>query len=308
MRQQQVTHVGFSDESNWKQGRFRSLGLVTTSVDYVDSLSNMLRCFLLESNMKEFKWKQLDGDNERRIAEEMCKFAIHQACAGRLRVDVLIWDINDTRHNISGRDDIANLQRMYYHLFRNVMRARWPENAVWRFHPDEHTGLNWETVRDYLIEKSVIEKSVTATVDTSLFSREPFRIMLRRDFGIEEIQQVSSEHYPLLQLADLFAGLAVFSYDKYDRYAQWLESQLQPECLFDELENPLSLSNSERARFPVLKIFDEECKRRKLGVSLNEKKGLWTPRPQNPINFWMYEPQHPLDKAPVRKRDDLRPT
>jgi hypothetical protein len=52
----------------------------------------------------------------------------------------------------------------------------------------------------------------------------------------------------------------------------------------------------------VLKKFDETCKERKLGVSLKTKKGLWTPDPQRPINFWLYEPQHPEDKAPQKAK------
>jgi len=125
-----VSHVGFSDESYWNIGRYRSLGLVTTSVDLHASLENELLCLLEKSEVREFKWKKLDGAKERFAAIKMCEFAIENALARKLRVDVLIWDIQDSRHNVPGRDDIANLQRMYYHLFRNVLRARWPNDAV----------------------------------------------------------------------------------------------------------------------------------------------------------------------------------
>lgn len=120
-----VTHVGFSDESNWNTGRFRSLGLVTAPLEYLDGLARELRHLLEESDMAEFKWKKLDGAKERFTAQKMCKFTVDKACAMQLRVDVLVWDIQDSRHSVHGRDDIANLQRMYYHLFRNVLRARW---------------------------------------------------------------------------------------------------------------------------------------------------------------------------------------
>jgi hypothetical protein len=291
-----ATHVGFADESNWNVGRYRSLGLVTTSVDLHASLENELLCLLKKSEVREFKWKKLDGAKERFAAIKMCEFAIENALARKLRVDVLIWDIQDSRHKIARRDDIANLERMYYHLFRNVLRMRWPDDAVWRLHPDEHTALNWETVEDCI-------KNVSTTVDVvrSLFTGGKFRIRLRREFGLEEIQPVSSGKHPLLQLADLFAGLAVFSREKFREYQMWNEATSQQKRLFDEADAAKGPSRSSGERFILLKKFDALCKQKRLGVSLNTKQGLWTPKPENPINFWLYEPQHPEDIAPQKR-------
>jgi len=295
-----ITHVGFADESHWNTGRYRSLGLVTTAVESLDRLQGELTRLLDESGLAEFKWKKLNGAKERFAAIKMCKFAVNAACEGLLRLDLLIWDIQDSRHNVTGRDDIANLQRMYYHLSRNVLRARWPNNAVWRLHPDEHTALDWETVQDFLENRSV-----SVEVDRSLFTGGWFRIRLRREFGIETIQPVSSAEHPLLQLADLFAGLAVFSRDKFNDYEKWLQATSPQASLFDEADASSSLSRSSRERFHVLEKFDHMCKEKKLGVSLEKSRGLKTFRPQNPINFWMYEPQHPEDKAPQKGKKSV---
>jgi type I restriction enzyme S subunit len=292
-----VSHVGFSDESYWNVGRYRSLGLVTTSVDLHASLENELLCLLEKSEVREFKWKKLDGAKERFAAIKMCEFAIENALARKLRVDVLIWDIQDSRHNVPGRDDIANLQRMYYHLFRNVLRARWPNDAVWRLHPDEHTALDWETMRDCLENASV-----TVEREPSLFTGGEFRIRLRREFGIEEVRPIPSDQHPLLQLADLFAGLAAFSHERFDEYQKWLHTASPKPPLVNEAKACVDPSRASQERFQVLKKFDEACKKRKLGVSLKTKQGLWTPDPQNPINFWLYEPQHPEDKAPQKAK------
>ena len=292
-----VSHVGFSDESYWNVGRYRSLGLVTTSVDLHASLENELLCLLEKSEVREFKWKKLDGVKERFAAIKMCEFAIENALARKLRVDVLIWDIQDSRHKIARRDDIANLERMYYHLFRNVLRMRWPDDAVWRLHPDEHTALNWETVED-----CIENVSTTVDVDRSLFTGGKFRIRLRREFVLEEIQPVSSGKHPLLQLADLFAGLAAFSHEKFDEYRRWSATTSPQMFLLDEARASIDPSRASQERFEVLKRFDEMCKQKKLGVSLMNKGGLWTPDPQNPINFWLYEPQHPEDKAPQKAK------
>jgi len=291
-----VTHIGFADESHWNTGRFRSLGLVTTSLNLHAILQNELRRLLEESGVSEFKWKKLDGASEKFAAIKMCEFAIGNVLARKLRVDVLIWDIEDSRHRITGRDDIANLERMYYHLFRNVLRARWPNNAIWRLHPDEHTALDWETVKDCLEAKST-----SIEVDCTLFPVGGFKERLRREFGIEEIQPVSSGDHPLLQLADLFAGLAVFSRDRFGDYQKWLKDKLPQVYLFEDADHPSDSSRRSRERFPVLNSFNEACKQRKLGVSLKTKRGLWTPDPKNPINFWKYEPQHPEDKAPQKR-------
>jgi len=291
MSKAKVTHVGFSDESHWNTGRFRSLGLVTTPLDVTFELEEKLRDILKESGIFEFKWQKLDGAKERVAAIKMCDFVVNAACKGILRVDVLVWDILDKRHNIRGRDDIANLQRMYYHLFRNVLRARWPDDAIWRLHPDENTAMDWKTVKDCL--DSV---SITTEVECSLFTGGRFCHRLRREFGIEEICPVSSADNPLLQLADLFAGLAVFSWDKFDEYQKWLETMSPQQPLFAQAEVLKDLSRSSRERFQVLKEFDDLCKKR--------EGGLRTFQPSNPINFWMYVPQHPQDRAPVRSADE----
>lgn len=291
-----ITHVGFGDESNWNKGRFRSLGLVTTPLAAFNDLNEQLRHILDESDVKEFKWQNLRQARERFAAEKMCDLAVEAVLRQQLRVDVLIWDIEDSRHKITARDDIANLQRMYYHLFRNVLRARWPDNAVWRLHPDEHTALDWETVQDCLEAKST-----KLEPEHSLFPNEKFRERLRREFRVEEIRPVFSQDSPLLQLADLFAGLAIFSYDKFQDYQRWLQAKSPQKPLLNEADDPSDPSRASKERFAVLQRFDEACKRRKLGVSLKTRGGLWTPNPQNPINFWMYEPQHPEDRAPQRR-------
>ncbi len=290
-----ITHVGFADESHWNIGRFRSLGLVTISVDSLKSINDRLWSLLNESGISEFKWKKLNGAKERFAAQKLCKFAVEACCGRELRVDVLVWDIQDHRHRIAKRDDIANLERMYYHLFRNVLRARWPDSAFWKLYPDEHTALNWATVQDCLDNKSI-----TVAVERSLFTGGQFQTRLRREFGIEKIQPVLSEKHPLLQLADLFAGLAVFSRDKFDEYETWMRVKSPQASLFDEPDDSSDSTRSTKERFPVLKEFDKLCKQRRMGVSLKSKRGLWTPRPENPLNFWPYNPQHLAEKAPTK--------
>jgi len=299
MNDTRITHVGFSDESNWNQGRFRSLGLVTTSVAELKILENETKRLLLESNMQEFKWKKLDGAKERFAAIKLSQLALRECCNGCLRIDVLVWDIEDRRHKILRRDDVANLQRMYYHLFKNVFRVRWPNQAIWRLHPDEHTAMDWNTVADCLKHASTrIER------EKSLFTGGKFKIRLERDFAIEQISPSTSQKHPLLNIIDLFAGIACFSYERYNQFAQWERGQSSQKTLFQNANDNAGVQTSHISieRFKVLNSFNLDCKNRRLGISLKSKKGLWTPDPANPLNFWLYKAQHPLDQAPQRGR------
>lgn len=310
MNNRQITHVGFSDESNWNKGRFRSIGLVTCHVDASFSLGKQLHGLLTESGISGLRWSELDGAKKRFAACKICKFIVDNACHNSLRhihpsqitfdegirnsclrVDVLIWDTNDSRHDILGRDDVGNLQRMYYHLFRNVMRNRWPKSGVWRFYPDKNTAIRWDTIQACLESKSYEFKD--KSIDGS------FSIQLRREFNIEEIQPITETDPVLISVADLFAGMAVYSRERFKNFESWVTKN-QTTLSVEENNRP-KISRRDEERFQVLNYFNSICKKSNLGVSLKRGKGLWTPNPENPINFWLYEPQHPNDKAPLRE-------
>ncbi|MBW1650791.1 MAG: hypothetical protein JRJ44_09000, partial [Deltaproteobacteria bacterium] len=70
--------------------------------------------------------------------------------------------------------------------------------------------------------------------------------------------------------------------------------------LFQSSTEEVELSNSEQARFEIMKYFNKKCKQLKLGVSLKNKERFHTFKPENPINFWPYKPQHEYDKAPIK--------
>lgn len=139
---------------------------MTLSSDNLEKLSNDLSKRLSASNVKEFKWKKVNGAKERFAALKLCDFAVEYAYQGILRIDVLIWDTEDARHKVLLRDEIANLQRMYYHLFKNVLRLRWLSDAVWQLYPDEHTAMDWEIVQDFLEYASE-----NVGIERSLFTR-----------------------------------------------------------------------------------------------------------------------------------------
>jgi len=290
----QPTHVAYADESYCTVERYRSVATVTLARETADDHVSHLFKLLSTSGLKEFKWSKLRQARERFAALKLIDLVVEEALNERMRVDVLIWDTEDSRHKIKGRDDQANLQRMYYHLFKNILQ-RWPSGSTWTLYPDENSALDWATMADFLDAAAF-----NLGVDPNLLAPS-FRARLERDFQILEIVEMDSIKTPICQVADLFAGLGVFSRKRYSQYREWLERQSSQLPLFAPIR--LELSNSDKERCTVLKYLNDLCKRHKLGVGLESSCGLRTYNPANPINFWLYEPQHPEDKAPLRKSE-----
>lgn len=62
--------------------------------------------------------------------------------------------MEDARHKgISGRDDNANIGRMYYHLMQNALSKRWDGNSSWFWRPDKQSSMDWRTLGKYLVSK-----------------------------------------------------------------------------------------------------------------------------------------------------------
>jgi hypothetical protein len=272
------SHVAYADETSYNIGRFPAIALISLAQAQAAQINQDISLILKQANVVEFKWERLNSAKSRFAALNLIDYTVKQAADKVLRVDVLTWDMQDGRHRIPKIDKIANLQRMYYHLFRNVLRARWPDEAVWQLRPDEHTAMAWDVVMDYL--------------DGGSLSWEPsakLELRLKCDFQILEIQPAHSNLEPLVQLADLFAGLGSYSRACYGRYQTWQKSPTASQ-----------LSHTDRERCRVITELDQRCKSRRLGVSLKTHRGLRTLNPIQPMNFWWYTPQHKTDIAPKR--------
>lgn len=297
-----ITHVAFADEKGYNEGRYRGIALVTLPQQNVNPFQHAIQSLLSESSVNEFKWERLSSARERFAALKLVDFAVGRASNGSLRIDGLTWDIEDSRHKINKRDDIANLERMYYHLFKHVFCERWPDGSIWALYPDENTALEWNTVQDFLEYASTMTE-----IRRDLFTKGRFILRLKKEFRIEIVSPCKSHKEPLIQLADLFAGLAVYSRSSYNRFESWELSNKKGELLFPvEQEQLLKLSKSDIERCRVLSEFNEKCKNKKLGVSLKTNKGLKTFDAKRPINFWWYEPQHEADKAPCKIGKDKK--
>jgi hypothetical protein len=285
----EVTHVAYSDETHHNFGRFKGIGVVTAAIDHATQACEEVRTILTASNIKELKWEKLRTARDRIAAIRITDWFFSKINV--LRVDVLTWDIEDPRHRLQSRDDVANLHRMYHHLMNNVLR-RYPSGCTWKLYPDEQDSIDWDRVHDFLDGagmRSRFQKNVDALT---------YRMRFEKDFRVVQIVPSKSEVEPLIQVADLLAGMAAFSRTHIATYRRWKDRESGQGNFFEAEEQ--TFSGGEREKCAVLSDFRHRCHGYALLVSLNSTNGLQTRDPRIALNFWHYEPQREADKAPTR--------
>ena len=284
-----MEYYAFTDESNFTQGRFRSIAAFTLPGNSCNHIEAKLRAILASSDVIEFKWEKLRTAKDRFCAEKIINLVIDKLMNCDLRVDVLIWDIQDSRHAVFKRDDVANFERMFYHLLRNALKRR-EYGARWRVFPDQNAAIDWGTVHDCLASAGQRRDLIENTLFGDFVS-DPH-------FHIAAFEEADSKLFPQCQVADLFAGMGAFSRSNYDGFVQWRNEHRKGPTLFEEGGG--DFSKSEYMRYEIIDNFSSSCKKRKFGVSIDSNRCLSTFNPNNPINFWHYQPQHDLDKAPTK--------
>lgn len=294
----QPTHIAFTDESQYNVGQFGSVGMVSLRYSDFKSVSADVSKIIQRLGMTEFKWTRLSGVRERSTAIELLEYVVDKAATGVLRLDILTWDKEDSRHTIKKRDDIANLHRMYHHILKNVLRERWHNDSLWLLCPDEHLSMKWNSV-DHFLDNSSYKVNLTP----SLFKVNRF-FDLEQAFSIHDIRPCKSHEEPLIQLVDLFTGMATYSRGEYEKYVEWQANNTdsQIELFSSGRVTPTQLSKADKERCSVLHQFSSRSKSKKLGVSLQTHRGLRTLDPKQPVNFWWYMPQHDSDKAPTKQK------
>lgn len=286
------THCAFSDESGHNTGRYRSIGMISMPFEELGTVENDLLdicIFFGIKNLKNLKWAKLKNNKKHDCAQGIIEYIVQKAIEEKIRVDVLVWDTDDSRHKIMKRDDVQNLQRMYYHLMKNVFIERWPGINTWKVCPDQNCALDWEGMALFLEHKSL----VTEIERSDKYPRLTIQLKNRCVLDIKE--GVSSKNI-LIQVADLFAGMARYSRANYATFEEW---SVQRSSQSQLIPTSISLSNADQHRCSIINDFNSMCKFNKLGVSLRSSRGFKTFNPKNRINFWFYNPQSDEDKAPT---------
>jgi hypothetical protein len=285
--------AAYSDDSGSEGHRYRSLCTVSSKKTTLSQLRNSLSSILHKENVSELKFEETRGHSPKiRAASSFYNEACNLCARKQIRIDVVVWDQKDSRHLIPMRDDTANIERMYHKLILHM--ARMWNQCEWDIFPDVQSGVDWKSLQTFLNYKRLKEVDPNTR---NLFKEENPFLNVQKPIEQESIKE------PLVQLADMFGGLARFSVEKGNNYHQWKLSKEAVEnpglFSFEIIENP-DESKADRARFSLLREFDTLCKSHRLGVSLETKKCLWTPRPSGHLNFWSYKPQGEYDKAPVK--------
>jgi len=280
--------IAFSDESGTSD-QYRSIAVATCPyAAYKQRVHRELGQIVKNYGIREFKWEKLRTARHVPVAADMVAFTLKHTCESDLRVDVLTWDVQDSRHAIMGRNDIANFERMFYHLLNNTMRRR-PRGSTWRIYPDKGMPVDWQTVQDCLAHRGR-KRTPIQDLLYGVFLDDPH-------YSIEWLREADSHEAPLCQLADLFAGMAAFSVNRFGDYCDWQATAGAGGNLLGDLEGS-SFSGAQKARFPVIDHLCRGCRERRMSVSFKSLGRLHTYKPSSPINFWFYTSQGPYDVAP----------
>ena len=270
--------------------------MISVGESVLGVVTKKIRAIQKRHSLTEIKWSETRNDIKVDAIIESIDAILNLIKKDEpLRIDVLVWNIEDSRHAIKGRDDIANLQRMYYHLLSNVMEYRWPKKSIWKIYPDENSSIDWNTLKNILSHKYIIE----------------------------DLREIKSHNAPLIQIADIFAGMGAYSWGNIEKYYEWhMECRKDKQkTLFSDFGSSIKLSNKDKYRCMILYLTYQKIKNIEIEidsyshplkgskiVSLGDHgKGFSTKDPSFPINFWPYTPQTDWDKAPVKGQPFNRP-
>jgi hypothetical protein len=293
-------HLIFSDESGWNAvSRFASLAKISGTYVRTKELNSRLKQVLETYGKNEIKFNDINNKQKITIAKEFISLGYEYLRTNNIKVHILVWDKQDSRHNIIGRCDLENLKMMYYKNMK-VLLNHWNNiDTSWEFYPDEFTAIDWET-------------DVITFIKNTRIGKEPNHPQLFEAFrnisfpAYHNTKELKSHNYPIIQLADLYAGLVRTSRNESALFYPWYCQKLnenQTSCF--DFNDAVDVTKSLSYKFEVMFDFKRKADSYKMGVSINKFKYFTTYTKKNNIFIWHYEPQGDFDKAPIRrKRED----
>ena len=263
--------------------------MIVISKDYCQEVNDTLNGILKKYKIKpkKFKWAYFNSMDKVRALEEFLDYLFRLMANDLVFIHTIIWDIKDTRHDILGRDDNENLSLMYYKLIKNFANDKLKNGDTLTIYPDRNNSIDWTLIEEILPNDGVYNHK-ELTFCTVGYSKV-------------YIKESNTSENSLIQIADIFAGLARTSYDDYDKYEKWL-NQGQQSLFPDEKPDNLDISTKEMHRFKIYKFINKNCKHKSWTVSLKTCKGFSTFDKLKPLNFWFYNPQSEEDKAPLKNK------
>ena len=242
-----MDYTVFSDESRHTEGRYRSLAAVPAAE--AAPFTERIRVALQLDRYGELKWRNIrrTGNRTRAIAAVDVLLA---NISSAVRVDVLTWDIHDSRHAVPNRDDIANYERMFFHLHR-VLMARRGAQSRWHIRPDEQVSIDWQRIKQCLTSTGTWRSGY----DISALSSE-FRHSVP---SVLTFWEVDSADTPLCQLADLMAGMAAYTRTNAKLVRRQIDEPVDQGTLFG-MSDSATPNTVDRSRFLVVSHLYGKCK------------------------------------------------
>lgn len=273
----------FTDESNFNKGQYRSVGAIVINEKYLDVIDVQLKDILNQYNIDDitsFKWTKIKSDNKFNALKDFLKFLFPFLEEGLVTIHTLTWDTYDSRHKVEHRDDAENLSIMYYNLIKDITSKKLVSQESLRVYPDQNNSMDWEFLEMLLRNNSTkYDYNNNYIID----SHELY------------IKESSTEKHNLIQIADIFAGMARTSYEDYDDYEFYDPQQ-------SRLVPLKKISRRQKYRFKIYKLIKDWGEEHKYQISINSKRGFNSFNPDAPINFWFYVPQRLNDKAPTKEK------
>ena len=277
----------YSDESGINVGdRYTSVSVVSGEVGALSCLRDKLNETLKDKQVDEVKFFKIKGYRspftQAAISFIECTvkdFAIHN----KVRVDTITTDNKPLERDNYDCGNKPDLERMYYSVLADIVR-RWGYTK-WGFYADMNSKVDWSEIVSYLNRTRLRKRVEKPLLIKLMLDKNP-------EFEFSEVKQVDSVEEPLVQLADLFAGMARFSHDseKYDvNCAEWLKgskNEKQGELIKLMRQNSWNIPGLVECRYRVIGRMVSLCHRHRFYVSINSENHLRTWRPKNPINFW----------------------
>jgi len=283
--------AAYSDESGINGHRYTSITIVSGRQDTLENLRKELTGILSNKNrpIDEVKFSKIRGFESPiyQAAKQFIFCAVNKfACLRNIiRIDTLTWDRQGSCHSTVHRNEKPNLEHLYCQLLLHIAR-QW-DQTQWNFYPDTSSKINW----------SDIILSLNMTRLHRVKARKPllinFLLEENLNFQFSEVKQVASIEEPLIQLADLFAGMARFSSEENVKCAKWAISQTdskqQHKFKFGLASDDYLIKGTKQCRYQLIGELYHICGKHRLFVSLKTKQHLWTRHPSYPVNFWDYE-------------------
>jgi hypothetical protein len=276
----------YSDESGINVGdRYTSVSVVSGEAGVLDCLRDKLDKTLREKNVDEVKFSEIRryGSLVTQAAVKFIECTVNEfAVRTRVRVDTISMDNEYLAGDNYDYGNRPELERMYYSVLAYIVR-RW-RHTKWDFYADVNSRINWGEIIAYLNVTRLQKKVKKPSLIELMLEENP-------EFQFSEVKELNSAGEPLIQLADLFAGMARFSYED-NGCAKWVDKwkpDEERELIPYMAQDKKSTQKVKECRYRLIAGMYNLCHRHSLYLSIKTEGHLKTRRHESPINFWPYK-------------------